>query len=721
LPHLTIQQAFEAARSHQAAGQHREAEVMLRQILRHQPTHLDSMLMLGFMLAQQQRFDEAENWIDRAKAIAPKTAAVFSNLAVMRAMQQRWPDALEAVDAAIAIQPNSVELLNTRANILQASGRMEEAVAVYRKLVELRPGFAAGWNNLGAALSMSGRTSDAIASFERAAEIDPRDAGTNFNLGRAFGELGENDRALAALKKALDLKPNYADAMNQRGVIFQSTGRVDEALTAFQQAIAMRPDYAEAHNNLGVAHQVKRDYQSAIEAHRRAIQIRPNYPDACGNLAQALSQVGELDESLKAYYTARSLTADRRTASGMMLFIHTHPEFDAAAILREHQIWEATYPRPLYKDIKPHSNNRAANRRLRVAYLSADLNEHPAGRFMLPVMQHHDHREFEIICYYDNRDSDSMTERLRQHTDEWHNTGRLIDAQLAEKIRADKIDIVVDLLMHARGNRMLTLARKPAPVQISYLAYCSTTGLPTVDYRISDPYLDPPGVDESVYSEKTARVSASYWCYSAPDAAPEVTPPPSESNHYVTFGCMNNFWKVSKVAIRMWGELLQRIPNSRLLVHSHEGGHRQKFINRLGVDQARVEFSGFQPAAEYFHTFSRIDISLDPFPYGGGTTTCDSLWMGVPVVSRMGATAVSRGGSSILSNVGLAELLSATHDDYVQVAMALAADAARLRELRFGLRDRMRRSPLMDGPRLARDLEGIYRNAWRTWCASDPQ
>ena len=717
---LSIQQMFEIAQRHLAASQHREAEGMFRQILAHDPRHLDSMLMLGFMLSQQQRLDEAEQWLSKAKSLAPQAASVYANLAILRIMQRRLDDALEAIETAVKIRPNSRDIQSTRGNVLQASGKLDQAIEAYRTSVKIDPNFAAGWNNLGAAQSTAGNVKEAISAFERSASINPREAGTFFNLGRALGELGENTRAIAALDRALTLNPAYAEALNQRGVLFQTIGRIDEAIADYRKAAAVKPDFADVYNNLGVALQSKRDFDAAIEAYQRAISIRPGYADVYGNLAQALSQIGELDQSLETYRSAQKLAADRRSASGMMLFLHTHPDFDAPAILREHKWWEEAYPKPLYSQITPHTNDRDPDRRLRIAYLSADLNEHPAGRFMLPVLQNHDRKNLEIICYYDIGESDAMTQRLRQYADEWHHTWRLNDAQLAAKIREDKIDIVVDLLMHAKGNRMLALARKPAPVQISYLAYCSTTGLPTIDYRISDPYLDPPGFDESVYTEKTARVSASYWCYSVPTASPEVESPPSEAKGFVTFGCMNNFWKVSRVAIGMWSDLLSCVPDSRLVVHTHEGKHRQRFIDRLGgIDPSRVEFVGFQPAADYFRTFGRIDISLDPFPYGGGTTTCDSLWMGVPVISRMGQTAVSRGGSSILSNLDLKELLATNHDEYVRIARSLASDAARLRELRLTLRDRMKKSPLMDGQRLANDLQKIYRAAWRTWCGGE--
>jgi protein O-GlcNAc transferase len=272
-------------------------------------------------------------------------------------------------------------------------------------------------------------------------------------------------------------------------------------------------------------------------------------------------------------------------------------------------------------------------------------------------------------------------------------------------------------------SRLLVFARKPAPVQVTYLAYCSTTGLETIDYRLSDPYLDPPGGDESCYSEQTIRLPETYWCYQMSLATPEVGPLPAAESDHITFGCLNNFCKVSEPTLAAWAKLLRAIPNARLLLHAYEGTHRQRVQERLereGIEPKRVRFAGLRPSREYFDLYQQIDIALDTFPYGGGTTTCDALWMGVPVVSLVGKTAVGRGGLSILSNVGLPELVACSEEEYVRIASELARDLARLSNLRSTLRQRMERSPLMDAPRFAPNIEAAYREMWRKWCAEIP-
>jgi predicted O-linked N-acetylglucosamine transferase (SPINDLY family) len=296
----------------------------------------------------------------------------------------------------------------------------------------------------------------------------------------------------------------------------------------------------------------------------------------------------------------------------------------------------------------------------------------------------------------------------------------LSDTEAADLIRQDRIDVLVDLTMHMAQNRLLIFARKPAPVQVTYLAYCSTTGLETIDYRLSDPYLDPLGQDESCYSEQTLRLPQTYWCYQMDLPIPEAGPLPAAAAGHITFGCLNNFCKVSEPALAVWTRLLRAMPNSQLLLHAHEGSHRQRLQQRMereGIESSRVRFVGFKPAEEYFDLYRQIDIALDTFPYGGGTTTCDALWMGVPVVSLVGKTAVGRGGLSILSNVGLPELAARSEDEYVRIASDLASDLPRLSDLRSTLRQRMGQSPLMDAPRFARNMEAAYRQMWRGWCA----
>jgi protein O-GlcNAc transferase len=375
----------------------------------------------------------------------------------------------------------------------------------------------------------------------------------------------------------------------------------------------------------------------------------------------------------------------------------------------------------LQQFIQPHANERDPERRLRIGYVSPDFREHVVGRFLLPLLTSHDKRAVEVFAYAHVPRPDALTESLRACTDSWRSIVGLSDAQAADLIRQDRIDILVDLTMHMDRNRLLVFARKPAPIQATYLAYCASTGLETMDYRLSDPYLDPPGMDESVYSERTIRLPETYWCYQPASETPEVSPLPALERGYVTFGCLNNFCKVSEPTLAAWAKLLRAVPRSQLLLHAHAGSHRlrvQGFLEHEGLEPARVRFTGIVPLREYFQLYHRIDIALDTFPYGGGTTTCDALWMGVPVVSLVGPTAVGRGGLSILSNVGLPELVGGKEEDYVRIGREWAGDLPRLSHLRSTLRQRMASSPLMDGPHLARNVEAAYRQMWRTWCAT---
>jgi predicted O-linked N-acetylglucosamine transferase (SPINDLY family) len=397
-------------------------------------------------------------------------------------------------------------------------------------------------------------------------------------------------------------------------------------------------------------------------------------------------------------------------------------------IREELRRWNQQHAEPLKKFIQPHTNNRDPDRRLRIGYVSPDFREHVVGQTLLPLFREHDHRQMEIFCYANMVRTDAFTEQIRRYVDAWHSIVGLSDSRAVDLIRQDRIDILVDLTLHLANNRLLMFARKPAPVQVSYLGYCSSTGLETMDYRLSDPYLDPSDSDVegksstlSRYSERTIHLPEIYWCYNARGPTPEPSPPPASAKGYVTFGCLNNFAKVSP-ALDLWAEILQCVPRSRLIVHSHPGPHleavRERFAGK-GVSPDRLEFPGQQPWPQYVQSYDRIDIALDPFPWGGGVTTCDVLWMGVPVVSLVGRTAVGRGGASILANIGVPELVAQTPQQYVQIASALAGDLPRLIELRRTLRGRMQASVLMDAPRFARNLEAAYRQMWRTWCATE--
>ncbi len=339
---------------------------------------------------------------------------------------------------------------------------------------------------------------------------------------------------------------------------------------------------------------------------------------------------------------------------------------------------------------------------------------------MVPLLAHHDSRSVEVFCYSDVRVPDENTARLRQLAHVWRNAAGMADAQLAQGIRADQIDILVDLSLHSAGNRLLAFARKPAPVQVTWLGYPGTTGLTSIDYRLTDPFLDPPVTDQ-FYSEKSVRLPHTFWCYEPVHPELQVSGLPAIENGYVTFGCFNNFAKVTPAALELWARLLSAIPRSRLMINCPSGEAQARVIERFsrsGIEPHRIEFVRRKPLVDYLAQFNRVDVAVDPFPCSGGTSTCDALWMGVPTVTLRGHTAVGRGSVSILSNVGLANWIADTPEQYLSIAAEMAGDLPRLAELRSGLRKKMEQSPLMNAAQFAADMEAAYRSMWENWCSA---
>ena len=550
-------------------------------------------------------------------------------------------------------------------------------VACYRRALELKPDYAEAHNNLGVALKDQGKLDEAVACYRRALELKPDYAEAHYNLGNALKDQGKLDEAVACYRRALELKPDYAEAHNNLGVALKDQGKLDEAVACYRRALELKPDYAEAHNNLGVAFKDQGKLDEAVACYRRALELKPDYAEAHNNLGVAFKDQGKLDEAVACFRRALELKPDFAAAHSNLVYTQMFcPGYDAQTLYEEHRRWNRQHAEPLEKFIQPHLNDRSPDRRLRIGYVSPDFRRHPVGRFLLPLLESHDHQSFEIFCYASVRIPDAMTDRCRAHADVWRDVLGLSDEQVAHAIRQDQIDILVDLTMHMANNRLLVFARKPAPVQVTYLAYCGTTGLSTMDYRLTDPYLDPPGRDERFYCEQSVRLPETYWCYRPPVETPPVNALPALEAGHVTFGSLNNFCKVSSAALAAWSRLLQAVPGSRLLLHAHAGSHRERvrrFLTEQGISAERVVFVDFQPTAEYFGVYRQIDVALDPFPYGGGTTTCDALWMGVPVVSLAGQTAVGRGGVSILSNVGLPELVAQDSEQYVRIAVAVGS------------------------------------------------
>jgi protein O-GlcNAc transferase len=541
-----------------------------------------------------------------------------------------------------------------------------------------------------------------------------------FESALAYHQSGRLADAEKIYRQILARNPNHADALNMLGVLMGQASRFDAAVELIRRAVQIKPDYAEAHGNLGNTYKDLGKLDEAIASYRQAIRFKFDLAGAHSNLGNVLKRQGQLEDAIASHRQAIRLKPDLAPAHSNLIYdLHFHPSYDAKMIYEEHRQWNRQHAQRFKNFIQPHANDRDPDRRLRIGYVSPDFCQHPVGQFLLPLLAAHDADRCEIFCYSDVRRPDHMTALLHQHVRQWRNTVGLTDDRAAQLVREDQIDILVDLTMHMARNRMLLFARKPAPVQVTYLAYCSTTGLDAMDYRLTDPHLDPPGMNDNFYSEKSIRLPDTYWCYSLDEQTSQVNQLPAQNTGEVTFGCLNNFCKVSPAALQLWIQLLQAIPKSQLVLHAHEGNHRDRVRDLLKqgeVDPARLKFVGWVPYYEYFKLYQQIDIGLDPFPCNGGTTTCNALWMGVPVVTLAGQTAVGRGGVSVLRNIGLPELIAETPLQYVQIATDLAKDLSRLAELRRTLRTRMLSSPLMDAPRFARNVESAYTQMWRNWC-----
>jgi protein O-GlcNAc transferase len=528
------------------------------------------------------------------------------------------------------------------------------------------------------------RLEEALAACQKAVELKPDLAESHYNLAMALRELGSIEPAIAAYRQAIQIKPAFAEAHNNLGNLLRSQGRLDEAVDSLQQAIALKNEFAHAHSNLGNVLREKGRLDDAIACFRKAISLRPDANPIWSNL---------------------------------LYILHYHPDYDAKKIYEEHRAWAEPLEAAVAGEIRAHSNDRSQTRRLKIGYVSADFRYHAAANFLLPLLRHHDPKNVEIFCYSGVRRPDAITGQIRQMTHAWRDGFGMSDAELAEQIRADEIDILVDLSVHMAGNRLPVFARKPAPVQITWLGYPSTTGLKTIDYRLTDPLLDPPGGDE-YYSEKSIRLPKSFWCYQPPAQTPEVNPLPALEKGSLTFGCLNNFAKTTPRVLQLWSEVLRAVPNSRMLIHTLHGDHRNSVLevfSRAGVHPDRIEFIERLPPDKYFQLYHRLDFCLDPFPYPGHTTLLDGLWMGVPSITIPGSTAVSRGASCILSILGLSDWIARTPEEYVSKAVAMNHALRKLADLRNTLRRRLQQSPLMDGQGFAAAMEEALRRVWRRY------
>ena len=512
---------------------------------------------------------------------------------------------------------------------------------------------------------------------------------------------------------------DHADALFFLGVTCHQLGQSEQGIDFMRRAIALQPNNRLYHFNFGIINAEMGDTDAAIEAYERSIQIQPT-ADACNNCAGLLLNQGRLDEALELFRRGSELNPDDIDQQSNFLYTLSYkPHPNVREIFNWHKQFGQRHERAIaLMPPRTRIDGARADQRLRIGYVSADFRQHAVAHFIEPVLAAHDSKRFEIFCYYNYPAADTVTGRFEKLAHHWRVIANRSDEDVANMIRADGIDILVDLAGHTPLNRLRVFARKPAPVQASWIGYSSTTGLTRMDYRITDTISDPIGVTDELYTEKLVRLPDTFSCFQPLANSPDVGVLPATQSGHATFGSFNNFIKMTQEVLQTWARILQRVPTSILLLkyRSFEAEKIRTLVlaafAKHGVLPARIHFLGSDDYHTHLRAYHQVDIALDTFPHNGDTTTCDALWMGVPVVVNTGVNHVGLMGASRLRSVGLEDLVARDNDHYVDIACALANDVPRLEKLRATLRETMKASPLMDAPRFTRNLEAAYENMW---------
>jgi predicted O-linked N-acetylglucosamine transferase (SPINDLY family) len=635
----------------------------------------------------------------------------------------RFADAAGIYQRLLELLPDSHDIRHLQGLALFDLGQPTEGIRLMEEALVRNPGAGHYYNNLGSRLIDHGDFARAEELLTQGTARSPACPATRYNLGNALFRQAKYQPAIARYREALARQPDFAMCDLQLGLALHNAGLRSEALAHYQAAVAAHPDDPALRINQGAFLQSECDLDGAAEAFRHAVRLAPQDATPLNNLAVVMKEVGDIGEATRLLRRCVELKpSSLEIHSNLILTLHYDPTATADDLKSAHEGWNSRHPSPRIS----HTNIPEPGRRLRLGFISPDLRDHVVGRALLPSFRRFDPAHFELFCY-GNTVADPISEEFRARCHAWRELGTKTAEQLAETIRADGVDVLIDLALHTSDNRLDVFALKPAPLQVSWLGYPESSGLATIDYRLTDAWLEPPSGNALAHPQEKAALLPECWtCYEPPTGYPEVNALPSAAGKPFTFGSFNNNCKINGAVLDAWAQLLLATPGSRLQLLAKQGGHRRRFVDefaRRGVDAARILFADYLPASAdlsqgaLLARYHDIDVALDTFPYGGMTTTLDALWMGVPVVSLVGERNLGRAGLSILNNVGLGELAAKDVDAYVETAMRLAQDQVRLAALRASLRERMRSSPLLDAEGYTRKVEQAFRDMWVDWCA----
>jgi predicted O-linked N-acetylglucosamine transferase (SPINDLY family) len=750
---------------HHRAGEPQEAERAIERAVAARPNFAYAHFVLGLNRLESARPGAAVTAFRRALDIDANFAPAWATLAAALLGVGRPADALDACARAIGLMPNLPAPLWIRADALADLHRLDEAVSCARQATARAPDDPRSWRTLTNVLEHCADLPAALEAVERWRALEPGSAVADAALGRLYSMTGQYDDALAILEAAVARAPDNAEVHATLGLVktfwrgslgsaggsprgrydeavvhferaralspedpavltnlgnaLQVLGRSEEAIGHYERVIAVSPDHLVALNNLGAARSTLGDIGGALSCFERALAIVPTYELALNNLGAALLALGRTDVAIERFQAVADRSGNPDVFSNLLYAQHYLPDVTPTELLERHRRYDG------YVAVKPPARHRNApdpDRPLRIGYVSGDFAVHPVGHFVASVITRHDKSQFAAYCYSGRPSEDEIGERIKRHADEFRRTIAMTDEALIERIRDDSIDVLIDLSGHTAANRLVAFAHKPAPVQATWAGYIGTTGLQAIDWLIADRFHVPPQL-EGFHSERVYRMPNDYICYEPYANAPPVGPLPALRNGHVTFCSFANPAKINAGTIAVWARTLAAVPASRLRLR-YRGMDAALNVKRLhdgfaahGIAPERLVIQGGGDIRAMLDSYNESDIGLDTFPYSGGLTTCEALWMGVPVVTWPGERFESRHSLSHLSNAGLAETAARDLDDYVAIAVKLAGDLPALADLRLNLRPRMAASPLCDADRFVRDLEAALRAMWRDWCA----
>ncbi len=704
-------------------GQYQEAKVLARTMTERFPQYGLGWGVLGASYGQMGCNADALPPLKKAVELLPGDFNSQNNLGNVQKDLGRLGEAEASYRRALKINPDFAVAHNSLGAVLYYQGRSTEAEAAFNRAIALKPDFVDALLNLGILNKETRRLPEAETYFRRAIELKPDFAIAHNSLGATLYDMGRLSEVRACCQRALQINPDFAEAHNNLGVSLRDIGQLDEAAASFRRALEIKPDFAEAHNNLGMVLQSLGNFDDAMESFNRALEARPQYANAYINLGNALRDLGRFDEAIASIRHALEIEPDLAEAhSELLLILNLRSNQPQETMLREARRFGDMAARHAH----PYTDwccQPGTDRYLRVGLVSGDLRNHPVGYFIegvLAALASDASSKLKIIAYPSHFLADALTRRIQTYCCEWHPAVGISDERLACQIHDDHIDILIDLSGHTAHNRLPMFAWRPAPVQVSWLGYFATTGIPEIDYLIADPWVLPES-QEAYFTEKIWRLPETRLCFTAPDINVEISSLPALTNGYVTFGCFNHLSKINDEVVTLWSRVLEAVPKSRLFLKANQlkdASVRKETIARFaahGIDSNRLVLEGAESREKYLAAYHRVDIALDPFPYTGGTTSVEGLWMGVPVLTLSGEHLLSRQGVGIMMNVGLPQWVAANTDDYVARAASHADDLQCLSNLRSRLRQQVLASSLFDAKRFAINFETALHNMWQKW------